>query len=176
MENTLLLSAGYEPLKILDWRRAVTLVLLGKVEVLEEYVREVRSPSMAIPLPAVVRLHRYVRRHPQRVKFSRQNIFFRDEYTCQYCHKKHPTSQLTYDHIVPKSRGGRTTWTNIVTSCVRCNLKKGNKPLSTLNYRLLKEPEEPKWLPTLSQFLNVDSAPSVWRAYLGDWSAQSNEA
>lgn len=166
MENTLLLSASYEPLTVIHWKRAIGLVLLEKVEVLEKYRRAVRSPSLTLRLPAVVRLHHYVRRGPKRVKFSRQNIFFRDDFTCQYCHRPHPPSQLTYDHIVPRSRGGTTTWTNIVTSCIRCNLRKGNKPLQSLNLALLKPPEEPRWLPSLSQMMRLESAPDMWKNYL----------
>jgi len=166
MENTLLLSASYEPLSIIPWKRAVLLVLLDKVEVLEEYARAVRSPSVSLQLPAVVRLQRLVRRGPRRVKFSRQNIFHRDNFTCQYCHKPHPPSQLTYDHIVPRSRGGQTTWTNIVTSCIHCNLKKGNKPLHALNVALLKPPVEPRWLPAFSNLLHLEQAPPAWRDYL----------
>ena len=166
MNNTLLLTAGYEPLKIINWRRAIIMVVLEKVEVVEEYARYVHSPSITIGLPAVVKLKRMVRRAPQRVKFSRQNIFFRDNYTCQYCHRPYHPQQLTYDHIVPRSQGGQTTWTNIVTACIHCNLKKGSKSLNTVNFRLLKRPEQPKWLPNFKPHINVDGAPEAWRDYL----------
>ncbi|MBI4082737.1 MAG: HNH endonuclease [Candidatus Lambdaproteobacteria bacterium] len=166
MDNALLLSAGFEPLTVINWRRAVTLMVLEKVEVLEEYEREVRSPTTALRLPAVVKLHRWVRGTPHRVKFSRQNIFYRDNFTCQYCHKQHPSSQLTYDHLVPRSRGGKTTWTNIVTSCIRCNLRKGNKPLHAVGIHLLKLPEEPRWTPAIYPLINADHAPQVWKTYL----------
>ena len=166
MDNTLLLTAGYEPLKIINWRRAVIMVLLEKVDVIEEYARYVHSPTMSICLPAVVKLKRMVRRTPQRVKFSRQNIFYRDNYTCQYCHNAYPPHKLTYDHIVPRSQGGKTTWTNIVTACIRCNLRKGSKPLHDVNFRLLKNPEEPKWLPAFTPQFNVDAAPEPWRDYI----------
>lgn len=166
MRHTLLLSNGYEPLKIISWKKAIVLVYLEKVEVLEAYGEHVHAPSRALPLPAVVRLHRYVRYLPQRVKFSRQNLFFRDNYTCQYCHKPHPPSQLTYDHVVPRSYGGKTTWTNIVTACKRCNHKKGNKPLSQVSFKLLRDPIEPKWMPLFSPLIHSDAAPTVWRDYL----------
>ena len=169
MENTLLLTAAYEPLKVIDWKRAVTMVLLEKVEVLEEYARQVHSPTLSVALPAVVKLKRLVRRAPQRVKFSRQNIFYRDNSTCQYCHKQHPSHQLTYDHIVPRSRGGKTCWTNIVTSCIRCNLRKGSKSLKAVNYTLLSLPREPSWMPAFAPQINSDTAPDLWRDYLA-WS------
>jgi 5-methylcytosine-specific restriction endonuclease McrA len=166
MESTLLLSATYEPIKVISWKKAVCLMFLEKVDVLEEYTRQVHSPTMALRLPAVVKLHRYVKNLPRRVKFSRQNLYHRDEYTCQYCHKPHPSSQLTYDHVIPRSRGGQTTWTNVVTACIRCNLKKGNKLPHQANLKLLKEPHEPKWLPVFGPHLGMSSAPAVWHTYL----------
>jgi len=147
MESTLLLSASYEPIKIISWKKAVVLSYLEKVEVVEHYERIVHSPSVSLPLPAVVRLHRYLKNLPRKVKFSRQNLYHRDNFTCQYCHQPQPAHQLTYDHVIPRSRGGETSWTNVVTACVHCNLKKGNKLLHQINYRLAKEPKEPKWLP-----------------------------
>ena len=165
-ENTLLLATSYEPLKIISWKKAITLVFLEKVEVVELYDRIVRSPSVQFTLPAVVKLLHSVPRRPHRVKFSRQNLFFRDNYTCQYCHKPHPTHMLTYDHVVPRSKGGKTTWTNIVTSCIPCNLKKGNRLPHAASLRLLRVPEEPRWLPTLSLAIRLESAPQVWQDYL----------
>ena len=166
MDQTLLLSFGYEPLKIISWRKAITLMFLEKVEVVEQYQECVRSPSLTLPIPAVVRLHRYVKYLPQRVKFSRQNLFYRDNYTCQYCLRPHPPSQLTYDHVVPRSYGGKTTWTNIVTACKRCNHKKGNKLLTMVNLTLQQPPQEPRWLPPFSPAFNSEAAPIVWRTYL----------
>ncbi len=166
MENTLLLSAGFEPIRVISWKKAITLVLLGKVEVLEAYHLEIHSPSLTLKLPAVIKLTRYLKPIPRRVKFSRQNLFSRDNYTCQYCHRHYPANKLTYDHIVPRSKGGKTSWTNVVTSCMRCNLKKGNKPLHSLNYRLLNEPKEPRWLPQFSQAFHRSSAHPIWQTYL----------
>jgi 5-methylcytosine-specific restriction endonuclease McrA len=167
MRHTLLLSNGFEPLKIISWKKAIVLVYLEKAEVVEAYGEQVHAPTLTLPLPAVVRLHRYVRYLPQRVKFSRQNLFFRDNYTCQYCHKPHPPSQLTYDHVVPRSYGGKTTWTNIVTACKRCNHRKGDKPLHLVSFKLLRDPVEPKWMPLFSPLIHSDATPIVWRDYLG---------
>ncbi len=171
MESTLLLSATFEPIKIVSWKKAVVLMFLEKVDVLEEHARTVHSPTRALRLPAVIKLHRYVKNLPRRVKFSRQNLYHRDDYTCQYCNTVHPSSQLTYDHVVPRSRDGETTWTNVVTACIRCNLKKGNKLPQQANLKLLKEPHEPKWLPVFGPHLGMDSAPSVWRSYLSWYEA-----
>jgi len=124
MEKVLLLNLTYEPLKIINWKKAVTLLLLGKVEVLEEYNKEVHAVSFKIKLPSVVRLLKLVKWKKAPVKFSRQNIYERDNYSCQYCGRHMPPEDLTYDHVIPKSRGGKTVWTNIVTCCVDCNRKK----------------------------------------------------
>ena len=168
MDHTLLLAITFEPLKVISWKRAMTLVVLDKVDMVEAYDRQVHSPSITFPLPAVVKLRWLVPRRPQRVKFSRQNIFFRDNYTCQYCNRRQPSHLLTYDHVVPRSKGGKTTWTNIVTSCISCNLKKGNRHPNAASLRLAKSPEEPHWLPTFSLAVRMDSAPSLWHSYL-DW-------
>ena len=166
MENTLLLSAAHEPLRIISWQKAVTLFFLGKVDILESHGQVLHSPTHTMHLPAVVKLNRYIRPYPRKVKFSRQNLYYRDNYTCQYCNRHFPTSQLTYDHVIPRSKGGKTSWTNVVTACVRCNLKKGNKLLHQLNLNLLKEPSEPNWLPVFTAHIQPDSAPPVWRNYL----------
>jgi 5-methylcytosine-specific restriction endonuclease McrA len=164
-DHTLLLSTSFEPLKVVSWKKAVTLVFLSKVEVLEYYERIIRSPSLQLSLPAVVRLLHTVPRRPNRIKFSRQNLFFRDNFTCQYCQRPYPSHLLTYDHVVPRSQGGKTTWTNIVTSCIPCNLRKGNRlPHGTM--RLVRKPEEPRWLPTLSLAIRMESAPRIWQSYL----------
>jgi 5-methylcytosine-specific restriction endonuclease McrA len=119
MDSTLLINTTFEPIGVLSWKKAITLVYLGKVEVLKEYEREIQGVSMSMRQPAVIRLLRLVRSNHANVKFSRRNIFMRDDYTCQYCGGKFDVKNLTWDHIIPKSRGGITEWTNIVTSCIR---------------------------------------------------------
>src|SRR5512134_2453131 len=103
--RTLLLSQGFEPIKVISWQRAITLLFLGKVEVIEEYDHNVRSVSLVIKIPAVVRLLRAFRRHAKPVKFSRVNIYARDHYRCQYCGRRASISELTYDHVTPRSQG-----------------------------------------------------------------------
>ena len=102
MEQTLLLNATYEPLKVVHWQKAVTLWCQGKVEVISSYDREVRSPSFSFKLPSVIRLLRYIRikRNIDYVPFSRANIYARDEHTCQYCADLLPSADLTFDHEV----------------------------------------------------------------------------
>jgi 5-methylcytosine-specific restriction endonuclease McrA len=166
MEQVLLLNMSYEPLKVINWKRAINLFLLGKVEVLEEYGREIHSVSFSIRLPSVVRLLRMVKRPGSSIKFSRKNIYGRDKYRCQYCGDKFPSEELTYDHVVPKSRGGKTEWANIVTCCVSCNRKKGGKTPAEARMKLIRKPERPTWLPAVRITIGYTEVPSSWRDYL----------
>ncbi|RLB41283.1 MAG: HNH endonuclease [Deltaproteobacteria bacterium] len=166
MEHVLLLNITYEPLRIINWKKAITLLLLGKVEVLEEYGREIRSVSFTIKLPSVVRLLRLVKRPKSPVKFSRQNIYARDKYRCQYCGQKFSSEELTYDHVIPRSRGGKTEWENIVTCCVDCNRRKGGRTPSEAGMRLIKKPEKPTWVPALRITIGFREVPQSWRDYL----------
>ena len=124
----LVLNADYQPLSyfplsIWAWRQAVKAVWLERVQVISEYDRRVRSPSMSIRLPSVIALKEYVA-PPKRPAFTRFNLFLRDGFTCQYCGAG---DDLTFDHVVPRSRGGRTRWDNVVAACAACNLKKANR-------------------------------------------------
>ncbi len=160
------MNLSYEPLKVIDWRKAITLLCLGKVEVIEEYGRDIRSVSVTIRLPSVVRLLRLVKRPKSPVRFSRRNIYARDRHRCQYCGRRFPTEDLTYDHVLPRSRGGRTEWKNIVTCCVTCNRKKGGKTPEEAGMRLVRKPSRPTWVPAVRLTLGVKQIPSTWRDYL----------
>ncbi len=166
MDHVLLLSISYEPIKVIDWRKALTMLFLGKVEVIEEYCSDIHSVSFTIKLPSVVRLLNVVKRNCKPVKFSRQNIYARDKYKCQYCGEKLPVEDLTYDHVLPKSRGGRTEWTNIVTCCIGCNRKKGGKTPREASMKLLKKPDIPAWVPALRLTIGYKQVPRTWREYL----------
>jgi 5-methylcytosine-specific restriction endonuclease McrA len=166
MESALLLNATYEPLRVVSWKKAITLVTLGKVEVIEEYEREVRSISFTIRLPSIIRLIRYVRKKKGGVKFSRQNIYARDKNQCQYCGRKLTSEELTYDHVIPRSMGGRTEWHNIVTCCMECNRHKGGKTPREAGMKLLRKPSKPEWLPILRITINIKQAPESWFDYL----------
>ncbi len=115
---------SYFPLSLWSWQDAVRAVFLDRVAVLSEYEIEVRSPSLAMRLPSVIALKDYVAT-ARRPAFTRFNVFLRDGFTCQYCSVRRPAPDLTFDHIVPRSRGGRTVWENVVTACGGCNLRKG---------------------------------------------------
>nr|WP_255616880.1 HNH endonuclease [Aurantimonas sp. VKM B-3413] len=126
LSPTLVLNAdfrplSYYPLSLWSWQDAIKAVFLDRVTILAEYERAVRSPTYSMRLPSVVCLKTYVKpaRHPA---FTRFNVFLRDRFQCQYCGSPH---ELTFDHVVPRSKGGLTTWENVVAACSPCNLKKG---------------------------------------------------
>ena len=123
MGKVLVLNASYEPLNITSWRRAVVLLIKGKAEQLENSERLIYAE---FPLPSVIRLRHYVRVPYKEIPLTRRNILERDRHTCQYCGYK--GEQLTLDHVLPRSRGGGDTWENLVTACVRCNVKKATEP------------------------------------------------
>jgi 5-methylcytosine-specific restriction endonuclease McrA len=166
MERVLLLNATYEPLRVISWKRAITLLTLDKVEVLETYDREVRSVTLAIRLPAVVRLIHLVRFRKHTVRFSRENIYIRDKYQCQYCASSMNASDLTYDHVIPKSMGGKTAWENIVTCCLPCNKKKGGRTPGQARMSLIRKAKRPSWHPMLMITRRIGNTPESWRAYL----------
>ncbi|MBI5756517.1 MAG: HNH endonuclease [Nitrospirae bacterium] len=167
MEHTLLLNATYEPLKVIHWKRAITLLFQGTVEVLEVYDREIHGISITFPLPSVLRLLRLVRaRNIHKVKFSRANIFARDNYTCQYCGEKFDVKDLTFDHVIPVARSGKKSWENIVTACWRCNNRKSGRTPIEGGMRLIKTPCEPKWLPHVTITIGIRHTPENWRDYL----------
>jgi 5-methylcytosine-specific restriction endonuclease McrA len=168
MEQTLLLNATYEPLRVLSWKKALILFFQGKVEILEEHSREIRSISFSIRLPSVVRLLYHIRPHKNHrvVKFSRVNIFTRDKHSCQYCGKKCRSDELTFDHVIPIAKGGRKTWENIVTACIRCNHDKSGRTPEEAGMNLIKKPIRPKWSPSLTLTIGIKQTPETWRDYL----------
>jgi 5-methylcytosine-specific restriction endonuclease McrA len=117
---------SYFPLSLWSWQDAVKAVFLGRVNIISEYERMVRSPSFEMRLPSVISLKDYVPT-ARRPAFTRFNVFLRDGFECQYCGDGFPTQDLTFDHVIPRSRGGRTIWENVVTACGECNLTKGNR-------------------------------------------------
>jgi len=130
---------SYYPLSLWPWQEAIKAAWLERVDIVAEYDECVRSPSTTIRIPSVVVLKDYVK--PQkRVAFTRFNLFLRDEFSCQYCGA---TGDLTFDHVVPRSRGGITSWENVVAACSKCNLKKGARSLKQANMSLRKPPRQP---------------------------------
>jgi 5-methylcytosine-specific restriction endonuclease McrA len=133
---------SYFPLSTWNWQDAVKAVFLDRVSVLSEYEREVRSPSFSMRLPSVIALRDFIpsARMPA---FTRFNVFLRDGFTCQYCESKRPAPELTFDHVIPRARGGRTSWENVVTACGSCNLRKGSKLPRECHMIPRQEPRRP---------------------------------
>lgn len=179
MERTLLLNATYEPMDVVNWQRAMTLWCQGKVEIIETHDREVHAVTFSFKLPAVVRLLRVVRLRRRRdVRFTRANIYTRDNYTCQYCATSFATQDLTFDHVIPMSRGGKRSWENIVTCCMRCNRRKGSHTPNEVGMSLLRAPAKPAYTPVFRITVGIRKTPESWRDYLY-WSAElenDNEA
>lgn len=133
----------------------------------------VRTINTQIQVPRVIRLTGYDRMPKQTVKFNRRNIFARDNNQCQYCGKKFPTSELSLDHVVPRSQGGGSTWENIVCACVSCNVRKGGRTPIEANMRLIRKPEKPKRSPILNLKLTNRKYQS-WKSFLDNayWSVE----
>lgn len=163
MERTLVLDLGYQPHRIVSWQRAVTMLFQGKVEIVEEYEEEIyRSTTAVMKMPAVIRLLNKVR-NKKAVRFSRMNVLTRDHWTCQYCGKKLSTKKLNYDHVVPRCQGGKTVWTNIVTSCYPCNGRKRDRTPEQAGMKLIKKPIQPKSLPVMAFHVDPgESIPEAW--------------
>lgn len=167
MSQTLVLDLGYQPHRIVSWQRAVTMLFQDKVEIVEEYDDEIyRSSTFIMKMPAVVRLLQMVKRK-KHVRFSRLNVLSRDNWTCQYCGHKFTTKNLNYDHVVPRSQGGKTVWENIVTSCYPCNDKKRDRTPQQAGMQLLKMPVRPKSLPVVAFHLDaIDNIPDAWANFV----------
>jgi 5-methylcytosine-specific restriction endonuclease McrA len=175
--RVLVLNRSYQPVAVTRASRAFGLLCSGAARALDSEFRQfdfgswselaadahddvVRTPSLVLKVPRVVVLQMYDRMPKAQVRFSRQNIYLRDNFTCQYCGKVFARTQLNLDHVQPKSQGGRTSWENVVCSCVRCNLNKGGRTPQQANLRLLREPKKPTW---------SSLSPSVGRVPYAEW-------
>jgi 5-methylcytosine-specific restriction endonuclease McrA len=161
--RVLVLNATYEPINVCTVRRAVVLLLKEKAEVIEHADWELHSVNTTMTRPAVIRLVSYVRipRDTHRRKITRRAVFARDDWTCQYCGAR---TQLTVDHVVPRSKGGASTWENIVASCAPCNRRKGDSLPRQVGMHLRRPPRTP----SQNVFIQVASPtiPAAWRQYL----------
>jgi len=144
---TLVLNADYQPLSyyplsVWSWQDAIKAVFLKRVNIVAEYDEKVNSPNLSIKLPSVIALKEYIKskREPA---FTRFNVFLRDNFTCQYCGNKQRTKDLTFDHVIPRSNGGKTNWSNVVSACSPCNFKKGNKLSNVIGMIPLTKPSIP---------------------------------
>lgn len=164
--RTLVLDAAWRPIRAIGWERAISLDLCDRVEVLEYYDRMVRTATDAFPLPAVIRARKYVARHPGTVTLTRRNVLIRDGGRCQYCGARPGTTGLTLDHVMPRSRGGKTTWDNVVACCVTCNRKKAARTPSEARMPLLTVPRVPDAVELGRDGLAATAPPPQWDGYL----------
>jgi len=162
--RVLVLNATYEPLNVCTTRRALVLLLKGKAEVLEIGKGLLRSETMELSRPDVIRLVTYVRvpRDVHRRRITRRAVLARDDWTCQYCGDDRP--KLTVDHVIPKSRGGGSDWDNIVASCAPCNRQKGNRLPREAGMQPKKVPRAPA--PTIFIRIASPRVPRTWEQYL----------
>lgn len=197
--NVLVLNRLYMAIRVVSARRAFSLLTRNLAEVIsienESYIsytidswlevsalkaqfeREhndfVRTVRFEVAVPRIIRLLGYDRLPRQDVKLNRRNIYARDHSTCQYCGKKFPTQELSLDHVVPRSHGGKTTWDNLVCACVYCNAKKGGRTPQQAHMHLLKHPIKPKRNPVINLRLGTDKYAS-WKHFLDHayWSVE----
>ncbi len=164
-QEVLVLNSDFEPLNVCHVRRALVMVYLGKADVLHAHDSAIPATKGDHQSPSVVKLRHHVRRPLPELKLSRRTIFARDQFTCQYCGAV--SKDLTIDHVVPRRHGGPTVWENLVCSCRRCNMKKGDKMLHQTSMKLLRQPRRPKYIPyiSLTKYL-AGRKNEIWRDYL----------
>jgi 5-methylcytosine-specific restriction endonuclease McrA len=161
--RVLVLNQSYEPISVCNVKKAISLLFLMKAEiVVSNDNRSVRSVRSAFKHPSVIRLSRYIHVPVKKVELSRKNLMRRDAHRCQYCGSTKPP--LTLDHIQPRSRGGGDSWENLVTACIRCNTKKGNRTPDEAGMKLLKTPRRPSHV-TFIKNLGGD-IDERWKPYL----------
>jgi 5-methylcytosine-specific restriction endonuclease McrA len=163
MARVLVLNATYEPINVCTLRRAAVLLLKEKAELLERREGAIHSEHMTLERPDVIRLVSYVRvpREAHRRKITRRAVFARDRWTCQYCGSR---GNLTVDHVLPRSKGGESSWDNIVTSCAPCNRRKGDGLLRHVGMKLFRPPRSPS--PQIFIHVATPTIPAAWEQYL----------
>lgn len=162
-DPVLVLNASYEPMVVCSVRRAIVLVYLGKAKLVERRDgHKIRSVSMAVSEPSVVRLDHYVKVPFKQVMLNRRNVIRRDRSSCQYCGTT--SRPMTVDHVVPRQHGGRDVWENLVCACDRCNNKKGGRKLEEAGMTLIRQPTKPTYLTFMRQLTRKSD--QAWQKYL----------
>lgn len=161
--KVLVLNQSYEPISVCSAKKAIVLLLLTKAElVAKKDGLSVHSVSYSVPLPSVIRLSRYIKVPLKKIELSRKNILRRDNYQCQYCGTY--STNLTIDHIIPKSRGGTDSWDNLVAACISCNNKKGNRTPEEAGLRLIRRARKPNHIIFIKNLLG--KLDDNWKPYL----------
>ena len=164
MDHSLKLDASYRPLEIIDSLEAFVLCLVGKASAAEYYKKELKTVKESFKLPAVIILNRIVKFRFNGMMPNRINILWRDKNQCQYCTKIFHPSELTLDHLIPRSRGGRNTWRNLVTACRTCNQKKRDRVPQESGMYPLRKPFKPKH--SVLRSVNKNQISELWKDYL----------
>jgi 5-methylcytosine-specific restriction endonuclease McrA len=181
--NVLVLNRSFMPVHVTSVKRAFTLVYSGTASVVDERyqtfdfaawaaqptsapVETIGTTSGLLRVPRVIVLEVFDRLPRRHVRYSRTNVFTRDDFTCQYCGERPPRSQLNLDHVIPRAQGGRTSWENVVASCVPCNRRKGGRTPEQAKLRLRRRPERPRWTPVLGAAPN-GARYREWQPFLG---------
>ncbi len=163
--SVLVLNSTYEPLSVVSVKRAIVLVLKEKAEIVEATDAYLRSEKLCLPVPLVIRLVAYVK-VPRfvNIPLTRKTVFARDHYTCQYCGRQLPKSELTLDHVIPRHRGGKTEWENVVTACKSCNHRKGSRTPEEAGMSLIAKPSRPRYM--VFVLLGEARCHEAWKKYL----------
>ncbi len=195
MFRTLILDQSYNPFQVVDWKDAVTKMFNGKLEIIAQYDEvlahlderalttfpklrkalrqvipvDVTSIEVKVPAVGIQRMKTQPKRKAG-MRFSPENVRLRDKFTCQYCGKKPPLKELNRDHVIPRSQGGKTNWTNIVTSCIDCNSRKGGATPEQAGMKLLVVPVQPQSLPLRVSRQALENAPEEWAPFLQNYS------
>jgi 5-methylcytosine-specific restriction endonuclease McrA len=170
MPDVLVLSHTFEPIDIVDWERAVVLDYEGKTETVEVYLGKfLRSPSLTIEMPAVIRFKTPHKKRRQVVRFSREAVYDRDNGLCGYCGQHVSIAAMTYDHVIPRMAGGLTKWDNVTTACQACNTRKGGRTPEQAGMHLRMAPVKPKSLSGKTRRSRLtwhEGMPKEWRPWL----------
>ncbi len=164
--KALKLDASFRPIEVIDAIEALVMCIVGKASPIENYEKKISSPSQSFHLPAVIVLKTIVKFRFSGVVCNRTNIILRDKNKCQYCGNNFPTEQLTLDHVIPKSRGGKNTWLNLVAACKKCNQKKGCKTPTEANMHPINKPKKPK--SSVLRTITKNQVSHLWKDYLWD--------
>lgn len=160
--KTLKLDFSYRPVGVIDCLEALVMCIVGKAIAVEEYEEEISSPSVSFKIPSVIVLKRVVKYMSNSLHANRTNILWRDKNQCQYCGKIQTPKELTLDHVLPKSRGGGNTWSNLVACCKKCNQDKRDRTPEEAGMNLLNTPKAPKY----SILRNIKDVCPTWKVYL----------
>jgi 5-methylcytosine-specific restriction endonuclease McrA len=163
--RTLLLTPWGSPHKVISWQDGITKVYQKKAIVVAEYDEEIRSPSTSMKMPAVIQATKATPSMKKAVKFSRINVYTRDKWQCAYCGKPGTLGSLTYDHVVPRSRGGLTNFNNVISACKPCNTRKGSRTPAQAGMTLRFLPHTPKTLPMTPVRMILRNIPAEWEPF-----------